>query len=283
MHRTNRRAYVISALVAICTTLAFSLAPLHAQALSTDSFYTGTKSGGVNPEPVTAETGVTYALYYTDDSGQTSNYAYVSDTDVNRMDKSVADVDLVRNLRAVIVVTNPTDAPISINARVTTPYGDYAGGGGNDRPVVRLSGPATIETTAPNTELFAKLSADSGSTELVSLGDAAGAYAGANSWADLKTIAAHKLYGESAAARADQPEPRGSLRTRLCPGRALEQLDARGPQHRRQHFPALRRAADREGRRRQDGRPLLRRREVPRSHPPARRRPPLRNVHPRPR
>ena len=85
---------------------------------------------------------------------KTSNYAYVSDTDVNRMDKSVADVDLVRNLRAVIVVTNPTDAPISINARVTTPYGDYAGGGGNDRPVVRLSGPATIETTAPDTELF---------------------------------------------------------------------------------------------------------------------------------
>lgn len=192
MHRTNRRAYVISALVAICATLAFSLAPLNAQALSTDSFYTGTKSGGgsrVNAEPVTAETGVTYALYYTDDSGQTSNYAYVSDTDVNRMDKSVADVDLVRNLRAVIVVTNPTDAPISINARVTTPYGDYAGGGGNDRPVVRLSGPATIETTAPDTELFAKLSADSGSTELVSLGDAAGTYAGANSWADLKTIA----------------------------------------------------------------------------------------------
>ena len=191
MHRTNRRAYVISALVAICATLAFSLAPLNAQALSTNSFYTGTRPGGgsrVNDAPLTAATGVTYALYYTDDSGQVSNYANVSDTDVNRMDKSVADVDLVHNLRAVLVVTNPGNEDVSFDARLSTPYADYAGGGTEDRPLVRVSGAATFASTVAGSEAYASLEADSGSTDPAPFADAAGAYAATNAWDDLKRV-----------------------------------------------------------------------------------------------
>ena len=191
MHRTNRRAHIFSALVAICAALAFLLTPLPAQALSTNSFYTGTKPGGgsrVNDAPLTAETGVTYALYYTDDSGQVSNYANVIDTDVNRMDKSVADVDLVRNLRAVLVVTNPGDGPISFYARLSTPYADYAGGGTDDRPLVRVSGAASFASTDDASEAYASLEADSGSTDPALLADAAGAYAATNAWGDLKRV-----------------------------------------------------------------------------------------------
>ena len=191
MHRTNRRAHIFGALVAICAALAFSLTPLPAQALSTNSFYTGTRPGGgsrVNDAPLTAATGVTYALYYTDDSGQVSNYANVSDTDVNRMDKSVADVDLVHNLRAVLVVTNPGDGPISFHARLSTPYADYAGGGTEDRPLVRVSGAASFASTDDASEAYASLEADSGSTDPVPFADAAGAYAATNAWDDLKRV-----------------------------------------------------------------------------------------------
>lgn len=191
MHRTNRRAHIFGALVAICAALAFSLTPLPAQALSTNSFYTGTRPGGgsrVNDAPLTAATGVTYALYYTDDSGQVSNYANVSDTDVNRMDKSVADVDLVHNLRAVLVVTNPGDGPISFHARLSTPYADYAGGGTEDRPLVRVSGAASFASTDDASEAYASLEADSGSTDPAPFADAAGAYAATNAWDDLKRV-----------------------------------------------------------------------------------------------
>lgn len=191
MQRTPRRELLAAVAGALGVTLALAAPPLPAQALSTNSFYTGTQPGGsvrVNSAPVTAESGVSFALYYTDDSGQTSNYAYVKDTDVHRMDKSLADVDLMRNLRGVLTVTNASDSAVPLDATLTTPYGDYTGGGKADRPVVRLSGPAAIVSTADASQVTVELTADSGTTGRAALAEAPGAYAAANAWGDLKKV-----------------------------------------------------------------------------------------------
>ena len=86
--------------------------PNIAYAASNNSFYNGTTTN-VSPS-VSADGLIERSIYFTDASGQTSNYAY-KDNDTTQMNRSIVDIDKYQNLQAVVKITNISSSPVSVN------------------------------------------------------------------------------------------------------------------------------------------------------------------------
>ena len=85
--------------------------PNIAYAASNNSFYNGTTTN-VSPS-VSADGLIERSIYFTDASGQTSNYAY-KDNDTTQMNRSIVDIDKYQNLQAVVKITNISSSPVSV-------------------------------------------------------------------------------------------------------------------------------------------------------------------------
>ena len=122
--------------------------PNIAYAASNNSFYNGTTTN-VSPS-VSADGLIERSIYFTDASGQTSNYAY-KDNDTTQMNRSIVDIDKYQNLQAVVKITNISSSPVSVNEIMQLPLTYYASSSPN--PDLRATGftfSSTNATTAIN-------------------------------------------------------------------------------------------------------------------------------------
>lgn len=109
--------------------------PNIAYAASNNSFYNGTTTN-VSPS-VSADGLIERSIYFTDASGQTSNYAY-KDNDTTQMNRSIVDIDKYQNLQAVVKITNISSSPVSVNEIMQLPLTYYASSSSN--PDLRATG-----------------------------------------------------------------------------------------------------------------------------------------------
>lgn len=112
-------------------------------AASNNSFYNGTTTN-VSPS-VSADGLIERSIYFTDASGQTSNYAY-KDNDTTQMNRSIVDIDKYQNLQAVVKITNISSSPVSINEIMQLPLTYYASSSPN--PDLRATGFTFSSTNA---------------------------------------------------------------------------------------------------------------------------------------
>lgn len=117
--------------------------PNSAYAASNNSFYNGTTTN-VSPA-VSADGLIERSIYFTDASGQTSNYAY-KDNDTTQMNRSIVDIDKYQNLQAVVKITNISSSPVSINEIMQLPLTYYASSSPN--PDLRATGFTFSSTNA---------------------------------------------------------------------------------------------------------------------------------------
>lgn len=117
--------------------------PNIAYAASNNSFYNGTTTN-VSPS-VSADGLIERSIYFTDASGQTSNYAY-KDNDTTQMNRSIVDIDKYQNLQAVVKITNISSSPVSVNEIMQLPLTYYASSSPN--PDLRATGFAFSSTNA---------------------------------------------------------------------------------------------------------------------------------------
>lgn len=117
--------------------------PNSAYAASNNSFYNGTTTN-VSPS-VSADGLIERSIYFTDASGQTSNYAY-KDNDTTQMNRSIVDIDKYQNLQAVVKITNISSSPVSINEIMQLPLTYYASSSPN--PDLRATGFTFSSTNA---------------------------------------------------------------------------------------------------------------------------------------
>ena len=109
--------------------------PNIAYAASNNSFYNGTTTN-VSPS-VSADGLIERSIYFTDASGQTSNYAY-KDNDTTQMNRSIVDIDKYQNLQAVVKITNISSSPVSVNEIMQLPLTYYVSSSPN--PDLRATG-----------------------------------------------------------------------------------------------------------------------------------------------
>lgn len=109
--------------------------PNIAYAASNNSFYNGTTTN-VSPS-VSADGLIERSIYFTDASGQTSNYAY-KDNDTTQMNRSIVDIDKYQNLQAVVKITNISSSPVSVNEVMQLPLTYYVSSSPN--PDLRATG-----------------------------------------------------------------------------------------------------------------------------------------------
>ena len=117
--------------------------PNIAYAASNNSFYNGTTTN-VSPS-VSADGLIERSVYFTDASGQTSNYAY-KDNDTTQMNRSIVDIDKYQNLQAVVKITNISSSPVSVNEIMQLPLTYYASSSPN--PDLRATGFTFSSTNA---------------------------------------------------------------------------------------------------------------------------------------
>ena len=117
--------------------------PNIAYAASNNSFYNGTTTN-VSPS-VSADGLIERSIYFTDASGQTSNYAY-KDNDTTQMNRSIVDIDKYQNLQAVVKITNISSSPVSVNEIMQLPLTYYASSSPN--PDLRATGFTFSSTNA---------------------------------------------------------------------------------------------------------------------------------------
>lgn len=117
--------------------------PNIAYAASNNSFYNGTTTN-VSPS-VSADGLIERSVYFTDASGQTSNYAY-KDNDTTQMNRSIVDIDKYQNLQAVVKITNISSSPVSVNEIMQLPLTYYVSSSPN--PDLRATGFAFSSTNA---------------------------------------------------------------------------------------------------------------------------------------
>lgn len=112
-------------------------------AASNNSFYNGTTTN-VSPS-VSADGLIERSVYFTDASGQTSNYAY-KDNDTTQMNRSIVDIDKYQNLQAVVKITNISSSPVSVNEIMQLPLTYYVSSSPN--PDLRATGFTFSSTNA---------------------------------------------------------------------------------------------------------------------------------------
>ena len=137
---------ILAVMFAFLAALVFM--PNIAYAASNNSFYNGTTTN-VSPS-VSADGLIERSIYFTDASGQTSNYAY-KDNDTTQMNRSIVDIDKYQNLQAVVKITNISSSPVSVNEIMQLPLTYYASSSPN--PDLRATGftfSSTNATTAIN-------------------------------------------------------------------------------------------------------------------------------------
>lgn len=117
--------------------------PNIAYAASNNSFYNGTTTN-VSPS-VSADGLIERSIYFTDASGQTSNYAY-KDNDTTQMNRSIVDIDKYQNLQAVVKITNISSSPVSVNEVMQLPLTYYVSSSPN--PDLRATGFTFSSTNA---------------------------------------------------------------------------------------------------------------------------------------
>jgi len=117
--------------------------PNIAYAASNNSFYNGTTTN-VSPS-VSADGLIERSVYFTDASGQTSNYAY-KDNDTTQMNRSIVDIDKYQNLQAVVKITNISSSPVSVNEIMQLPLTYYVSSSPN--PDLRATGFTFSSTNA---------------------------------------------------------------------------------------------------------------------------------------
>ena len=117
--------------------------PNIAYAASNNSFYNGTTTN-VSPS-VSADGLIERSVYFTDASGQTSNYAY-KDNDATQMNRSIVDIDKYQNLQAVVKITNISSSPVSVNEIMQLPLTYYVSSSPN--PDLRATGFTFSSTNA---------------------------------------------------------------------------------------------------------------------------------------
>ena len=132
---------VLAVMFAFLAALIFM--PNIAYAASNNSFYNGTTTN-VSPS-VSADGLIERSIYFTDASGQTSNYAY-KDNDTTQMNRSIVDIDKYQNLQAVVKITNISSSPVSVNEIMQLPLTYYASSSPN--PDLRATGFAFSSTNA---------------------------------------------------------------------------------------------------------------------------------------
>lgn len=193
MNRAARVAHLLTAMFAMLVLVLASPRPSYA-APSTRSFYTGSGTGAdtratvVNDAPVVAD-GISYALYYTDESGQTSNFGNTVDTDVTRMNKSIVDVDNNRGLTLVLAATNTADGPRNLGGSLSLPLDRYTGRH-DDEALITGSGAVSITSSNTASTATAMLAAPAGLTSgVLPIADVSAAYvANGGTWADLRAV-----------------------------------------------------------------------------------------------
>ena len=124
---------VLAVMFAFLAALVFM--PNIAYAASNNSFYNGTTTN-VSPS-VSADGLIERSVYFTDASGQTSNYAY-KDNDTTQMNRSIVDIDKYQNLQAVVKITNISSSPVSVNEIMQLPLTYYVSSSPN--PDLRATG-----------------------------------------------------------------------------------------------------------------------------------------------
>ena len=124
---------VLAVMFAFLAALVFM--PNIAYAASNNSFYNGTTTN-VSPS-VSADGLIERSIYFTDASGQTSNYAY-KDNDTTQMNRSIVDIDKYQNLQAVVKITNISSSPVSVNEIMQLPLTYYVSSSPN--PDLRATG-----------------------------------------------------------------------------------------------------------------------------------------------
>ena len=132
---------VLAVMFAFLAALVFM--PNIAYAASNNSFYNGTTTN-VSPS-VSADGLIERSIYFTDASGQTSNYAY-KDNDTTQMNRSIVDIDKYQNLQAVVKITNISSSPVSVNEIMQLPLTYYASSSPN--PDLRATGFTFSSTNA---------------------------------------------------------------------------------------------------------------------------------------
>ena len=132
---------VLAVMFAFLAALVFM--PNIAYAASNNSFYNGTTTN-VSPS-VSADGLIERSIYFTDASGQTSNYAY-KDNDTTQMNRSIVDIDKYQNLQAVVKITNISSSPVSVNEVMQLPLTYYVSSSPN--PDLRATGFTFSSTNA---------------------------------------------------------------------------------------------------------------------------------------
>ena len=132
---------VLAVMFAFLAALIFM--PNIAYAASNNSFYNGTTTN-VSPS-VSADGLIERSIYFTDASGQTSNYAY-KDNDTTQMNRSIVDIDKYQNLQAVVKITNISSSPVSVNEIMQLPLTYYVSSSPN--PDLRATGFTFSSTNA---------------------------------------------------------------------------------------------------------------------------------------
>lgn len=132
---------IVAVMFAFLAALIF--VPNIAYAASNNSFYNGTTTN-VSPS-VSADGLIERSIYFTDASGQTSNYAY-KDNDTTQMNRSVVDIDKYQNLQAVVKITNISSSSVSVNEIMQLPLTYYVSSSGN--PDLRATGFTFSSTNA---------------------------------------------------------------------------------------------------------------------------------------
>ncbi|NPD32710.1 InlB B-repeat-containing protein [Eggerthellaceae bacterium zg-997] len=167
-------------------------APQSAMAASSETFYNGIAT---NTQPVTADDGVSRAIYFADDAGATSNFGYTSDVDVRRMNRSIIDVDnySTNGLYAVARFTNGSGAPVALSETVLLPTVWH--GAHTDGADLRAAGPVAVGSADASTAARIRLTAAAGQrVELAEPGQAVADYDAAGyRWGDLREVYVHGM------------------------------------------------------------------------------------------
>ena len=132
---------ILAVMFAFLAALVFM--PNIAYAASNNSFYNGTTTN-VSPS-VSADGLIERSVYFTDASGQTSNYAY-KDNDTTQLNRSIVDIDKYQNLQAVVKITNISSSPVSVNEIMQLPLTYYVSSSPN--PDLRATGFTFSSTNA---------------------------------------------------------------------------------------------------------------------------------------
>lgn len=161
---------------------------------SAESFFTGAGTTADGPATTVNDTsveagGLQYGLYYTDDSGETSNFASADDLDVSKINRSIIDADNYKNLELVLEVYNGSDAEQTVSGSLSIPLDRYTGRSDAEARLVATDGVYAGTTDAASNVRLQFNGGNGVNSGLVSIFDAVDAYTAAGgTWADLRSV-----------------------------------------------------------------------------------------------